>query len=484
MARSRGVWRFCFGWCLLLCVLPTVEAGTVKVNVPSLASQVQNGAASFVDSKLTFSTAIDGEFIPGPTKNVPVRGILGQAEFGLSTIVPKTKSLIKGGLVGIAVGFAFEELLDGLNWVMKDGTVVKKLPSGPAVYVPKGNEYYWNGGSSPNFSSASAVCDWTSTNIAVGFPDKQVNLSVTGGSAFCSITSSDWHSTSLTITRFGGQCPTGFNYDVSSGSCSDPSAPSTTAPLVDKDFVTMEDLMKMESTDWFKDLLKQQCNGSIAPTRCYQELLTAPSRLKGPATVDAGTVTTTTTHKNADGTTSTTAASTKTTYNITYGDNNFNYNKHTSTTTTTNGVPGDTTETDEQPSDEADPDDTQETPDDNKEPEIKPSPCSGDSCDGPAYIKLYEPIKETKETFIDSYVSSVKQLPLMSAVGGFFNVNASAGCPVWSASVNFSVFAASFATDLVFDFHCQGWFVSVASYAKYVMAIVCSFLAFRQAFLD
>ena len=129
----------------------------------------------------------------------------------------------------------------------------------------------------------------------------------------------------------------------------------------------------------------------------------------------------------------------------------------------------------EQPADE---------PEDKPDEDIAASSCSGEKCDGPACKKLYEKSKDSKESKLDSYAERVGEIPLFAAVSGCFTVSANAGCPVWETPVNFDVHGASFSYDLVFDFHCQGWFTSVASYASVVMMIVCSFLAFRQALLD
>lgn len=494
MARSCFVWRICLCWCLLLCVLPTVEAGTVNVKVPSLTSQVSKGSAVLSDSKLTFSTAIEGEFIPAPTKNVPVRGILGGTEFGLRTIIPNAKSLLRGGLAGVAAGYAFDKLIDGLGWAMdpKTNTPVKKVPAGPIKYVPSGTNYAWvvEGAA---YSSAGAACSAIYDKYSPGYPDPGMSLSVAGNGAFCRVTSSDWHSTSANIERFGSTCPNGSGYNSVTGSC-DATTGGGTKALTDADWISVDDFIKAQNSDFVKNLLQQSCLGSNNPEGCYQSLRTQQLALRGPPTVDAGTTTTTTTSPASDGTVNTTVTATTTSYNMAYQPASFTFNKHTSTTTTINGKPSGTTETVEQPSDEVSPDDpasedpSQNPTDPTKDPETEtpttPSPCAGTTCDGPAYTKLYEPTKDTKEKYLDSYISRVKALPLFASVGNFFKVTASAGCPVWSSTADFNVLGASSSYNLVFDFHCQGWFVSVASYASAVMSIVCAFLAFRQAFLD
>jgi hypothetical protein len=483
MARSRGFWRSCLWWCLLLCVLPTVEAATKKVNVPSIVDQVEKGAASLSDGRLTMSTAIEGEFIPAPTKNVPVRGILGGTEFGLNTIKAGTKGLIKGGIAGIVAGAALDQLLKGLGWVMEDGAVVKKgdsntpTPTTGTSATNGGNYYTWEGDHGSVLSSAEAGCFamLRETGAVQSWGDRAIlTMDVIRE------TSADCHADSnrgdflvgLSTRRFGSGCPPNSDYSQTRGACYG----SAYTPLTDQDFIDMDTWINNQDSDFVKGLLKQQCVGSLAPNRCYEELRQKQLDLRGPSSVDAGSTTSTTTRPNSDGTTSTTVTTTNNKYNITYSPTTMTYTSHSTTVTSTDGKPGETTETGEEPSDEVDPDDTDD--------DVAPSPCAGTGCDGPAYTKLYEPTKNTKEKAIDSYSDRVKSLPIISAIGGFFTVSASAGCPSWTTNVNFAVLGSTFNYDLNFDFYCQSWFVSMAQYAKIVFSIVCAYLAFRQAILD
>lgn len=482
MARSGSVWRLCCGWLLLCCILPTVEAASKTVNLPSLSDQVSKGSASLADSVLTMNTAIEGEFIPAATKNVPVRGILGGTTFGLNTIIPKAKNLLKGGLAGVAVGLAFDQLLNGVTWVMKDGVLSKPVAGDP---VPTSDgQYQWNGG--PQYASdpiAACVVIIGSSSLTAYSPSV-IRRSDT--SYLCAGTAThpangkvDIADYGFVTNRVGSGCPSGSTFSSSTGACLSDTPIYKPVAAADIDGVTVDQFVNAQNSDFVKELLRQSCAGSNNPNGCYQALRKESLNLKGPASVDAGTVTTTTTHPNADGTVSKIVTNVNTKYNIVYGPTNYNYTKNTTSTTTTDGKPGDTTTEEEQPTDDP-ADDSEDKPDD----DIAASPCSGEKCDGPAYKKLYEKSKETKESKIDDYASRVAAIPLFAAVTGYFTVSANAGCPVWETPVNFDVHGASFSYDLVFDFHCQGWFTSVASYASVVMMIVCSFLAFRQAFLD
>jgi hypothetical protein len=419
------------------------------------------------------STAIDGEFIPAPTKNVPVRGIISGTEFGLRTIIPKAKSLVRGGLVGIAAGYAFDQMLKGLDWVMTDGQVMAKQPGAAVPTDPQNGEYYYyNQGSDATYSSAAEAC---AHGIYGMYPLAGVERN--GNSYLCTVTVTDDDGSTrqlkFPVFEGGGTCPAGSTHTLS-GMCA---GPSKVAPVTEQDLGLMDNYIAARDSKFVQDLLRQSCEGSLAPERCYQELRTKQLALRGPSSVDAGSTTTTTTHPNADGTTSTTVTTTNNKYNITYSPTTMTYTNRSSTTTSTDGKPGDSTSTDENPSDEAD-------PEDNPDDDTTPSPCTGVGCDGPKYEKLYEPTKDTKEQALDSYASRVKALPIVSSVAGFFTVNASAGCPSWSTNVSFAVFASMFSYDLVFDFYCQPWFVSMAQYAKIVFSIVCAYLAFRQAILD
>jgi hypothetical protein len=487
MARYRGFWRICYGWCLLCCILPTVEAATKKVNLPSLSQQVENGSASLANDALTISTAIEGEYIPAATKNVPVRGILGGAEFGLNTIKAGTRGIIKGGVAGIVVGAALDQLLKGLGWVMEDGTFVKKgdantpTPTTGTAATNGGNYYVWEGDHGSVLSSAEAGCFalLRETGVVQAWGDRAIltmdSIHETYAECHADSNRGDFL-VGVTTRRFGSGCPPNSDYSQTRGACYG----SAYIPLTDKDFIDMDTWINNQDSNFVKGILKQQCAGSLAPDRCYEGLRQRQLDMRGPSSVDAGSTTTKSTHANSDGTTSTTTTTTNNKYDITYGPSSFTYNKSSTSTTSTDGKPGDTTTTTEQPSDEADPDDS----DDDTDDKTTPSPCSGAGCDGPKYEKLYEPTKDTKEKALDSYASRVKALPIVASVAGFFTVSASAGCPSWSTNVSFAVFASMFSYDLVFDFYCQPWFVSMAQYAKIVFSIVCAYLAFRQAILD
>ncbi|MEF9673145.1 hypothetical protein QNM99_17000 [Pseudomonas sp. PCH446] len=182
MARYRGIWRLCYGWCLLFCILPTVEAATrVPVNLPTVQAQVEGaGAATLSNGALNVSTAIEGEYIAAATKNVPVRGILGGTSFGLNTIAGGAKSLLKGGVQALLVGAALDQLLKGVDWVMTDGQLTK--PSGADTPVKtNAGQYQWTTKTDNVFgSSPGEACSiWNSNSWHPNFTVQAVNPSRT-----------------------------------------------------------------------------------------------------------------------------------------------------------------------------------------------------------------------------------------------------------------------------------------------------------------
>lgn len=492
MARSGSVWRICCGWLLLCCVLSTVEASTrVPVNMGSAASQVERSVSENIvlNALEVYVPPLEGPVISGPTKNVPVRGILGGTTFGLNTIKTGAKSLLKGGLQALLVGVAIDQLIKGVGWVMEDGVVTKPVVGASVPTNADNGEYIWY--AQGIYSSASEACEGRGKQFYPGpallFVSSTTSISDDGKTATCTPTihrsaeNADSVTSQYTVSRYGDHCPSGSALNSSSGSCA---AAKSSAPVTyaDIDSGLVDSFIDAQNSLFVKNLLKDVCNGSTNANACYDSMKKQALALKGPATVTADATTTTTTVANPNGTTSTVVTNNNTKYNIVYGSDSFTYSDNKNTTVTTDGKQTSATTTTTDPVDPADPatpEDPAPTPD-----EPTAAPCVGTNCTGPAYTKLYEPTKDTKEKFIDSFSDRITQAPIISAASGFFHITAGSGCPVWSAHPSFSVYQASFDAELVFDFHCQPWFVSMAQYAKIVMSIVCAYLAFRQAFLD
>lgn len=165
---------------------------------------------------------------------------------------------------------------------------------------------------------------------------------------------------------------------------------------------------------------------------------------------------------NEDGSTTTTDT-VKTTTTTCKGDQCTTTTK-TTTTTTTKDAQGNTTGTSDK--------------------------CEGDGCgpgggggggdsDGDGYPDAgdwYEPTEKTFETVLGEFRSRVSQAPFATAVGTFLTLHAGGSCPVWSADV--PIFGT-----VVFDQWCGAAMGSVWPIVSAVILAVCSFFAFRIAFL-
>lgn len=496
MARISGVRRFSYGCCLLFGLLHQVEASSrINVNLPSTASTVASSTTSaIVDDVLSLGgAAISGTYIPGATKNTPVNGILGGIDFSMPSTALKVKdtlkasSLLKGGLASLAAGAAFDELIKGIGWVMDDGALVKPSAGTPAAGDPSTGDYAWSWNHDPTngFPTPSAACvshngstmDPYGNGAIVTFDHPQF---VNEAYAYCIYTGTDngtkYSTNGGTVYRDGTKCPTGSTLDSTSGACL---ASTGTTPVTDTDFDTIPAFVQSkQDAAWIKSLIQEMCanaSGGSSPDSCYRDLAGKRKILTGPSSVSGGSSTSTTTTPNSDGTTSTSSVVTHTDYGLTYGTDHIDSTPVTTTTTTTNGVTtATTTQTDTTPADDSD-SDSQDT--------ATPTPCST-NCDGPEYKSLYTKTTDTKESALDSYSSRVAALPILAAATGFFTVSASGGCPTWSVNTQFEVLQAVMPIDLVFDQQCQPWFTSVAVYAKFVMSIVCAYIAFREAFLN
>lgn len=115
--------------------------------------------------------------------------------------------------------------------------------------------------------------------------------------------------------------------------------------------------------------------------------------------------------------------------------------------------------------------------------------CEGDGCgpgggsggdsDGDGYPDAgdwYEPTEKTFESVLGEFRSRVSQAPFATAVGTFLTLHAGGNCPVWSADV--PIFGT-----VVFDQWCGAAMGSIWPIVSAVILAVCSFFAFRIAFL-
>ena len=478
MARYIGIRWICCGWLLLCGLLQTVEAATrYPVSLPSTASAVSKSTTSSLSNgTLTLGgVPLEGELILAGEKNLPVRGILGGVEFGLNTVSKTATGLLRANAASLLAGAAVAALLDGIGWVMKDGIVMKPTAAGPK-YTPGAGNYYWMAPyTSDHFPDPLSAC--TVYDIPGSSPGAQTSVltSIHETNATCQATAWNGVVSTEIMQRYGSDCPDNFLYNASKGTCISTST-GAPVPITDDDSQTVAGYVGNQDPAWIKGLIQQLCAGATngsSPDSCYKAMAAKSPVLTGPSSVSGGTTHSKTTTANADGTTSQTDTATSVNYGLTYGSDYIDANKTETTTVSKDGTTESTTTTSDDP-------DT--TTDDNKS--TTPATCTSADCTAPAYTPLYTKTTDTKEAALDSYSSRVQALPIFSAVGGFFKVSVGGGCPVWSVNTSLDIIGANFPINLVMDEQCQGWFVSVASFAKYCIMIVAAFFAFRTAILD
>lgn len=483
--RSR-LWLY-----LLLCVLQVTaaHAATRKyVSMPSDSDVVGSGRGSSVSGDLLNipGNPIEGEYIPssygGGSKGTKLP-VQPQYQYVKSRTINGMVGKLKGGnLAGIGLTIGLQYMLDQVGgFIDENGQPVKRIPDDGSNYAPGPTDLRWSMAkphsstpTQPVAGSASAVCTIYGKAFAAGYTGvTYVGSSITGETATQATCNYQFNqngtvkSGTAVATRTGETCPSG--YDRTGNNCVKSSTGTT--PLTQADYDLMAAAAAAKDSEWLKERLKEHCQGSIAPEKCYESLRDSV-RLTGPASVQGPTQTTTGTYTKPDGTTGTTSSTSTTNYNIKYGDNYYDYSKSVTTTKTQDGqkVSEETTTESEEPVEE-------------EKPQDDPSPCVA-NCDGPAYSDKYTPTTQTKENVIDDYLSRVKAAPILSAGSNFLTVSVGASCPVWEVHHNMQILGATMPIDLVFDFHCLPWFVDFQPWAALVFAIVCAFGAFYIAILD
>jgi hypothetical protein len=491
MARFRRILRLSVWWCCLLCVLSvaqSVSANTRKsVTMPSAASVATGGGSA---SRSGGSLSVPGtpiqEYIPrtpGGTSGTPIK-VLPTIDYSIPRTINGVKGVLRSTPVALAGSLAVSAMLEAIDGIIDQAQDVVLVPT--IVEIPQEDDkIYWqcqHAGCTPQSSPQAASTPslksqgWDLDARKVEFDGCQVN----GTLAICSFkeplpsNSDAYNYYTVYVNRFGNECPTGGTYVPETGQCVsfDGLRPATPGEIDE-----MGSFANGQNADWLKGLLNDYCAGSIAPQRCFDEMadnssLSGPSSVPGPSTTSTGTYT------RPDGTTGTTGTTNNTNYNITYGNNYYNY---TSTTTTTTSKDGVTTETNT--STDAGSPAVEEKPDKQDEEEEQPSPCIGSGCDGPAYADLYEPTDETKEQHIDGYLSRIGSIPIFQAVTGLFDVQVGGSCPVWEVHQAMPILGYNFSINLVFDFLCLPWIVSMGPWIRAVIYAVATGYAIRVALL-
>jgi hypothetical protein len=269
---------------------------------------------------------------------------------------------IKGGgaagvLATAALGWAIDQI-PGAEIV--NSQPVMLVPGDAATGTPSGTDYKWCVSGTTNCAyNAKSACQLRYPSGTYVYSSKYGQSLPVGGytivarndtTSDCKLQAlgySDFHT--VTVDRSGSTCPAGGSYSDSLRSCT--GEPQIT-PFNDSNFVDLEDVLRqVANSDWTRELVKKSCEGSLAPERCFDDLIDQMP-IDGPAFQNGPARSQSTTTTNPDGTTSTTNVTVQNRYDYKYGDNYFDYKVTTTTTTTKDGQTTTETQTDETPEDQ------------------------------------------------------------------------------------------------------------------------------------
>lgn len=254
---------------------------------------------------------------------------------------------LRGGVPGVVASAAAAAVAAAIDGIIEDGVV--KVPStqdiDPSTIGP--DTYHWHDyRTSIRHPTPSAACKSFYAPYPVISATRVSRISDTHYKCegFAEVTQ-QWNN-DLNVDRRGSSCPSGYNYNSSTGSCSI----NVWASPSDADWITAEEWASVRDSDFVRDMVRSSCEGSNAPARCYDEL-TEWGDLQGPASQTGPAQVTTTTKTNPDGTTSTTTTTTQNRYEYNFGPNHYNYSTTTKTTQNTDGVVTETETSDGIPTD-------------------------------------------------------------------------------------------------------------------------------------
>jgi len=396
----------------------------------------------------------------------------------------------KGGLVGIGVSVGIDMMLDHVGaFIDENGQLAKKKENLEPL-----STLWWC--AQPVAGNCKAT-DAAYNTKRFATPADLAAFTVSARSTSSTIYSVQGYTTSgasgvvnYKVTRSDTPTPDTWTQEIFRyGECTPPSVYSeslrgcvktTNTPLSDSDYALMEAFANAQNSAWLQGLLKDVCAQSTNPAGCFSELKEQGSSLAGPSQVSGPSKTTTSTYTDSNGVSQQTTATQNTTYNITYGSNYYDYRK--TVTTTKTGTDG----TSETSTDAETPDVTEEEnppQEEQEEEQVAAVPCSGSSCDGPAYQDQYQPTEQTKEDHIDSYVDRVASIPIIQAVGNLFDISAAGACPVWTFNHQLEIGDFSTNINLVFDYLCQPWFTQYGPWIRAVIYLVAVYAAIRVALL-
>ncbi|MCU9948262.1 hypothetical protein [Pseudomonas sp. PDM13] len=494
MARNSGIrrlgLRWGFGICILCASVTAFGATRQNVTIPNNTDITAPGrAVATKGSGVVHVAAQEGEYIAASNlnKRVPVK-VLKTVDYSIPRTINQAKGILKGNLANLVVGGLIAGGVAAVGWVMDEGTKTVKKPVPETMYEPITNTG-WCMGTYSSCQSPTGTADTraaTATGSAAlvlkDFQSFQDHPTWHNGAHYEIISCEPNYCQMALVGGQGGY----WTFSVHKyGNCDSwesgpgggcPSKDPQYVPVTDADLdSTFTDYANGQGADWLKGLIRESCAGSSNPEGCMQSLRDNVTT-SGPATVSGGTTTTTGTYLKPDGTYGSTRTDITTNYNIKYGPTYFDYTENKTSTSYKDG---------EKTSEETTTDDEEVTDDKPAEEEDKEvaDPCLS-GCDGPAYQDMYSPSDKTKEDEIDSYSSRVKNIPIMKAVVGLFDVDAgSSACPVWETHTEAQIWGHMFQIDLVFDYHCLPWFVDLRMFVQAIVMIGFAYVAIRIGLL-
>lgn len=345
-----GIYRWYSAALLVVAVSTSSFAATVTSTVPraSVETLLKNASPVLNENPLGYTQAYDSAF---QYQQRPYSAPVQQ-----KITIPKAavKEAIKGTLKANAAAVAMHGAMAGavaaVGWVMNDDNVLAKKTNGE---VNNPSEFGWIRDSSPiQYPNAQSACKAVLTEIQTNYPDAKnpVAKFYSSDRAGCFVdgypTASSKDQVLDYLGRYGS-CPANTAFNWETGGCS---GAVVLTPVSDSDFDTFDDYVNQQSADFRSKILKEACDGSLAPARCYSALQDAASFLNsGPSTVKGPTISSVSTTKNPDGTTSTTTTTSQTNFDMQYSGDKVSATP--SKTTTTKNPDGSITETEEKEDD-------------------------------------------------------------------------------------------------------------------------------------
>lgn len=302
---------------LLVCSHAFAAPITKTVTMPSASSLFSSGSAVLNTGQLTVSTVV-GEYIPAAaSESRALASISKGITVPTSGIVSTLKSGLKANAASLALSAAVAAAVAGVDWLMTDGILTKKVDGDVLVYDPTGDYYYWQVAgqtSRPKSSSARGACPATD-NFNEAYPAAPLTsvVMLSESSAQCKYTASYEYS-GYVVGRYGSTCPSGSTYSATQYGCI---GSGSYVPVTDTDYSVLDGFVQGKDGVWQQGLVEDLCSGSTNFEQCVSDMGGTP-KLSGPSTVTSTPVTTSTTTTNPDGTQTVTATTSKTDYQLAY----------------------------------------------------------------------------------------------------------------------------------------------------------------------